>query len=493
MTEFAFQYRRPFLVLLITSYICVLLGNLFTRTPWVDEVLVANPAWNLVTHGSLGTTCIEVTGSKWTNVDRHTYNTFPLGILNLALSYKLIGFNLASTRLPSLFWAAVLLNSVYMFLRALHASRQLAVTSVVLVAIDYNFMVAATFARVDVMCAALGFSALAFFSTMRPRHSSGAVLVSALLAALSLATHPNGVIFLPALLLVEAFVFDSSLSWKTMTLGLIPFALVGSCWLAYLIQDWGGALDQIKANADPGRLTGFLHPLTAIQEEITGRYLTAYGLTLGEHPSGPVRARGLILLVYLISLVAACWLRGIKRQLAIKMALALLLLFSVYFTWFEGTRFTYYMVLVTPFWCILLASLLVYLSSKNLLWLAVTVACLLAVLQVGGVVFRSTQNSYSNTFLPAVNFLKLHASEEQLVYANVDFAFGYGFSRNVKAEITLGYRSKRLPDFIVIDPNARAQLLRWAVAEPAIHDFMLTRIKAYTLVYDFAGYQIYHR
>lgn len=481
------------IVTAISCYLLILISNIATRAPWVDEGLVANPAWNLAINGSTGTTCIETRGSQWTRVDKHTYNTLPLGILNLALWYKLFGFSLTTTRLPSLFWATVLLISIYFFLRLHGANRALAAVSVILTAIDYNFMIAATFARVDMMCAAIGISALASFSLLRLNRPKWAVLFSSFLVMLSLLTHPNGVVFVPAVLLVELLAFRWSLSWKTAVLALLPVLTVGACWFAYLVLDWDAALDQLHSNTYPGRLTGFLHPLLAIRSELLDRYLTAFGLTLGEHPSGPLRARSIVLVAYLSGLVSILWITHLRHFRLVRLVVALLSLVSVYLTFFDGTRFTYYMVLVTPWWCTLLGVILLHLWTSCRKAFAAIVITFLAVLQTGGVLYRSAQNPYRNDLVPAVSFLQSHASKEDLVFANTDFAMAYGFDRNVKAEISLGYRSNIDPEYIVIDPNALWQMRSWRGLEPSVYRYMVARLHIYRLIYDQRGYQIYHK
>ena len=486
-------YRKLLFILASVGYLLLLCGNLLTRIPWVDEIYVANPAWNLVTHGSMGTTTIEMAGSAWTNIDKHTYNTFPLGILNIAAFYKVLGVSLFSTRVSSLFWGAILLGALYRLLRANQASRAVAATATLLLAIDYNFMLAATFARLDMMCAALGFCGLAAFSILRPNRPAAAVLGACSFAALSLLTHPNGILFIPALVLIEVIAFRWSLPLKTLLLAVVPFAIAGGAMALYMAQDWHAAIGQIQANSYPGRLTGFLHPFSAIYNEVTGRYLTSFGLTLGEHPSGPVRARGLILLAYILGLGTTFWLYRWRQIRYLQLSLAFLAAFSLYFTFFDGTRFSYYMVLVTPFWCTLLAGMLVHFWEHRRKAVAALILSGLMILQFGGILYRSLQNPYGKSFLPAVEYLRAHAAPGDLVFANSDFAFGYGYDRNVKEEITIGYRSKLTPEYLVMDPTVAGLMRSWVSKEPVIYHFMETRFRSYTPIYDAAGYKIYRR
>jgi len=493
IANFTSDYRKLLFFIVTALYLSVLIAHLYTRAPWVDEAYVANPAWNLANHGFMGTTCIEMTGSGWTHVDRRTYNTFPVGIIALALIYKVFGFSLVMTRVPSLLWAFLTLTSIFVFTRALGASRTLAAASVILLAADYNFMMAATFGRLDMMCAALGFAALALYATFRLNRPVFAVFASCSLATLSLFTHPNGILFPPALLIVEILGFSKRLSWRVALLSLLPFAIGAGCWFLYASQDWQAAVDQLRSNTQPGRLTGFLHPLSSIRDELIFRYFTSFGLTLGEHPSGPVRARGVILVAYWGATASILCLRQLRNLRYARITLALLALDTIYFTFFEGTRFSYYIVLVTPLYAILLATVFVHLWGKNLKRTVMVAALGLIGLQLGGVVYRSAQNPIRNSFLPAVAFLKRHASPKDFVLAGSDFGFGYGFDRNVKEEITLGYRSGADPAYIVVDPNMSGNMASWKLREPAIYSFMSRKLAAYSKIYDAAGYQIYQK
>ncbi len=475
------------------GYLVVLLGNLFTRSPWQDEAYVANPAWNLATHGFMGTTCIEMAGSNWTGIDQRTYNTLPVGILNLALWYKIFGFSVAATRLPSVLWAMVLLYAIYRLQLALSANHLLAAASVFILAVDYNFMIAATFARVDMLYAALGFIALAVYAVWRPRNPAIAVLASCSLATLASLTHPNGVMFIPALLLLEFLGFHMSIRWKTAILAILPFAIGAACWLAYVAQDFTGAANQLHSNIHAGRLSGFLHPLAAIKDEFTKRLLTAYGLTLGEHPSGPLRARGLVMIAYVSALATALWLPQIRKTRSTKILLALLALFTVYLTFFEGTRFFYYMMLVTPLYAMLLASMLTHFWNKGQKPVVAAVAIGMAALQCGGVVYRSVQDPYRNSLLPAVSFLQGRASKKDLVFADSAFGLVYGFERNVKEEITLGYRSGVNPNYIVVDVGMTSTMIGWKTIQPEIYAYMAARLQSYLQIYNSPAYQIYRK
>lgn len=441
----------------------------------------------------MGTTCIEMQGSSWTRIDQHTYNTFPLGILNLAVWYRLFGVSLAVTRLPSVLWSALLLWSVYQILRALAAQRRVAILATLLLAVDYNFAVAATFARLDMMCASLGFCALATYLHFRVSKPALAVLLSCCLVALSLFTHPNGIVFPFALLSLEIVVFKGRIALRTAALGAIPFLIAGSLWLSYVSLDWHAAVEQLSSNSYPGRLTAFLHPLAAIRDEIVGRYLPAYGLTLGEHPSGPVRARGLVLIAYLIAAGAALWVPKIRNAVWAKPILILLAIFSIYFTFFDGTRFTYYVVFFTPFYAVLLAGLLDHVHKIGYQTSTILVVAMLAVLQLGGVAYRSLHSPYRGDFLNAVQFLKSRASGRDLVFADSDFGFSYGFDRNVKEDIRLGYRSGIAPDYIVVGSAMNTNMKGWKERDPAVYQFMLGRLQSYAPIYQSDLYRIYRK
>jgi len=487
--------QKTLIAFSLLLYAGLLLAQVETRRPWEDEALVANPAWNLANHGSMGTTCWEIIGTNWKDVDRFTYNTLPAGILNLALWFKLFGFSLITARLSSVFWGILLLVSLHRFLVALGSTQAVAIAAALLLAVDYNFILAATFGRVDIMNGALGFAALASYVSLRGNYFRSALLTGSSLVTLSCLTHPNGLAFCAAFVFLVFYLDRRALRINHFVLVALPAFIAAACWVWYVSQDPQAALSQLRANASQSRMTGFLNPWNSISNEVRNRYLTAFGFPQGEHPPGPLKAKVVVLCAYIISVTGVLSNSSLRKTAAVRVLLWLLLILNVYLFFFEAFKFTYYLVLIVPVYDAILAIYLMHLyrEGASRRKLAVAVVGLISIVQVGGILLRIKQNQYRRDYLPAVAFLKERAKPQDLVFATSDFGFDYGFERNIKDEFSIGYRSGLDPDYIVMDSNYSGNMMSWQFMQPDTYRFMMDRLRAYRLIYDWNNYKIYSR
>src|SRR6185295_9082725 len=79
-------------------------ASAYTRRPWCDEAWFADPAFNLLTKGTMGTTVLEPSGHYRhpIGIQQHTYWIMPLHILLQTAWYKMAGFSLGSLRTLSI-------------------------------------------------------------------------------------------------------------------------------------------------------------------------------------------------------------------------------------------------------------------------------------------------------------------------------------------------------------------------------------------------------
>src|SRR5436309_2288758 len=85
-------------------------------------------------------------------------------------------------------------------------TRRRALTAALL-AVDYSFVMGASFGCMDLMCAALGFAGLAAYLSLREKHFAWAVLVSHTLVAASGLTHFMGILHFAGLVFLTLY-FD---------------------------------------------------------------------------------------------------------------------------------------------------------------------------------------------------------------------------------------------------------------------------------------------
>jgi len=199
----------------VSVFVLSALGSALSKRPWCDEAWFASPALDLVENGRMGPHLLDPTGShlsilipgaRLERINERTYWVMPVYLFVLALTIKIFGFGLFVVRLPALIWGLVALAAWYVIVRWLGGSRELASLTVFLIGIDYAFVNAGSDGRMDMMCAALGFLALAIYLVLRETRLALAVLLAHTVAALSLSTHPNGALA-SAALVVYAVVF----------------------------------------------------------------------------------------------------------------------------------------------------------------------------------------------------------------------------------------------------------------------------------------------
>jgi hypothetical protein len=493
------------LAILICGYIGLLVARSLNERPREDEALLSNPAYNLAFHGYMGSSIIEEQGSDWAGINRVTYNTLPVGILDAAAWFRLFGASLLVARLASTFWVLVMLAGVFFVLRTITGRDSPAAVAVFIAAIDYNVMASGTMARADALTAALGWLGMAVYLWLRPRNLVVAVLAACACIVASGLAHPNGAAFFAAFLVVAFWYDRRRFTWQHAVALFVPFAVGGALWAAYLLKAPDDARAQLKSNAtmtnplshvQAGRLAGFLHPIESVRDEIVLRYFPGYGLPVGEGiPFKPKTLKALVLLLYALGMIAFLLDPALRNRPENRLIFALTSVFLLYFCFFEAMRYTYYLIDIIPFFSAILAMVLLSYWNRGPAprALVATLIFAMAMLQVSGVISLIRASSYRNEYLPATTFLKNVASPEDLVFASADFGFNYGFDRNSRDEITIGYRSHRVPRFIVMESTYVNNYNDWEKSEPQYFRFMRNRLAEYKLIYDKGNYKIYQQ
>ena len=280
------------LVFFITIvYLSLAVMSALTMRPWCDEGWFSNPAENLLTTGSMPTSVLDPTASwrgiNLQGIDRHTYWVMPLYILAQAGWYRIIGFSLLSMRLLSVLWGLVALVCWYIILKRLSGRTAVALLAVALLGTDFQFLLTAGNGRMDMMTAALGSAALAAYLTIRERNLGRAILISQILAAAGLFTHPLGILGVAGLAFVSLYCDWKRLRPGHFMLAGIPYVAGAAGWGLYILQSPADFLPQFASNAS-GRLELFQAPVTVLRRELEQRYLSPYGLAAGMPPAGPV-------------------------------------------------------------------------------------------------------------------------------------------------------------------------------------------------------------
>ena len=488
------------LVVVALAFVALAVGTALTKSPWSDEAWFAQAGLNLATRGEMTTPVLETTGTNFKGLERHTYWVMPLHLVTQAGWYKVFGFSLFSMRMLSAAFGVLALFSWYFVVGHLSGNQKVALLTFVLLAFDYVFVMAASFGRGDMMSASLGAAGLAAYLCLRERNFNWAILVSQSLIAACGLTHPNGgVAFFVGLLFLTLYFDRVHLRWRHLALAAIPYTLGAIGWGAYILQAPSDFVAQFTANASTGgRMSGLTSPLSAIKNEITLRYLKAFGL--GAHTSGssgPIWLKSLVLLAYVVALAGCLSVRSIRAHKGYRALLVLTGIFFLVLTFFDGQKLSFYLVHIVPLYTALVAVWVYWCYSTRFVpaWLlALSVGGLLAI-QTGGILYRMKINAYGRSFMPAVAYLKEHSNADSKIMGSAVLGFGLGYDRVID-DVRFGFNTGRRADFLVVNDVYEEGINHYraggeGAALQAHINKMLTQ--EYELVYDRNFYQIYAR
>jgi hypothetical protein len=490
--------RRPdspaLLALILTVYLLLGFSTALTRSPWQDEAWFGSPAWNLASHGFMGTTVLDPASSTWksvrlTGIDRRTYWVMPLSLLLNSVSFRIFGFGSLPMRLPSLLFGILFLLAWRAILRRLDAPPGVTVLALLLIAVDYHFQSQAADGRMDAMTAALGYSAIAAYLVLRPISLTRAVAVSHMLGAAAFFTHPNGA--LPVLLLVVTTVtLDARrLAPKLLIPAAAPYLLLAAAWGVYILQSPSDFMTQFFGNA-AGRGPTITTPWAAVKLEITNRYFNNFGLAPWTSTSGRLN---LIPLLVLLAGVAICLaVREIRTHPGYRLILVWTGITVVYLTWFEGLKTQFYLIYLTPLYSVLCATAAAWLWTKRRrvrVPVAVAIA-VLALLQATRTLAIAARRPRQTAFEPAAAFLRSHYTPATLIFGNGSLLFGLGPEWRVLDDFRLGYNSGKRAAAIVIDDSWQDRQAVLATEHPEIGAHVQRTIGSYREIYNHNGYRI---
>jgi len=482
-------FYRAAIASVIVFYLFLAIGRTITDSPGCDEGWFASPALNLATNGHMGTTVIEESNlGMTTGIHQYTYWIMPLNVLTQAAWYKAFGFGLFSMRSISILSGLVALVAWLSIMQSLSGDKKVTLLALVLIALDFAFIRSASSGRMDMMSAALNFTAFAAYLRLRDRHLTLAVLISQCLVVASGLTHPNGFLGFIGLVLLSLYFDRRSIKWRHVILAIVPYAIGFVAYGLYVMRDPDLFLTQLSGNGG-GRLWGAANPWGALKFEIAERYL-------GLSAAGPNYLKISLILAYAAGVAGAIFTKEIRQQRGSRALLIVTALFFTYLTLFEGTKLYLYMVHITPLYAALLAAWIAWCWRSRGVprWIIAPAFCGLIVLHLTGSVYVMLRNSYQNSYLPAVSFLNQHADQNALIMGTAEMSFGLRFPGTLLDDKWLGYNTGRIPDFVVEDTRFEQEQL-WAQAKrPEIFEHVRTLLaQQYQQVYNKASYRIYAR
>lgn len=483
---------------MIAAFLSLSIASALTHRPQIDEGMFASPAYNLAFNGHFGTTVLEKEKATLTRIDERTYWVMPMFLLNAAAAFKVLGFSLVSMRLVNVFWGLALLAAVYFMALRLSGDKRTALIAFVLASCDYMVLETASSARMDMMTAALGLSAIAVYLVLRERNLLLAVLASQTLIVIDGLTHPNAITAFVGLFIVTLWLDRKRLNLRMVFAAAIPYVIGGTAFGIWVLQDTEAFKNQFIDNAlMGGRMSGMSSPLNNIIREFTEHYPHAYGLgpNSGGH-SGPIWVKSLILSGYIIGIVGSLAIKELRQSSKWRLLMTLTLIYFLIMAIIDGQKQTTYLIHIVPLYIVLLAGVIGCLWRQVKLPRAVLVVALLGfiALPAGGMLLKVKQNTRGNFYAPVIAYLKTNMGDSDYVMGGADLAFGLGFDSNLIADGRYGYYTGKRPRYIVTDS---ATEMTWQESQKFFPEFYeyFPRLLAneYRIAYENAGYKIFEK
>jgi 4-amino-4-deoxy-L-arabinose transferase-like glycosyltransferase len=442
----------------VAPYLALAVLVACNKLPWCDEGWYGGPAINLITHGSMGTP--NFVAGWLPGVGRYTYWEMPGFILALAAWFKLFGAGILTARALPLACGAAVLVVWDAILRRLGIGLRVRALALLLIGLDYFFILDATYARADMMSLLLLSIAIAEYLAWRERPSSWRLLLTSTAVIAAGLTHPNAgllaVMAIGLLAVADRRLLGPSRVWVCV----IPLIVGAVLWGLYIREAPDLFLAQFSKNAT-GRFSPVLHPWSAIEAEVVGRYLKAFGL--GPHSTGTPRLvalKGIVLVAWVVGAVGTRVDRSLWHERGPRTLLGILAVFVVYYTFFEGSRTTYYLVWLVPFFSSILAVWAVRQWARGGLRRYGTVGLVAAVLlvQAGASVMKARQQWGMRSFYQVADYLRSHAAGPPAI-ASIEFGYALGFAPDAFIDdVSLGSWSHIKPDYVVLDERYREYL-----------------------------------
>src|SRR5881628_1735616 len=474
----------------VILYIALATGTAMTRQPYGDEGELASPAYNLVHRGHL-----EVTQWEGPRQSHKAYWMPPVFFFAQAGWQMLVGFGVIESRLATVVWGLILIFAVGSIVRRVTGDAVLASLIGFTLATDYTYLQHAGIARCEIMTAALAILASAAYLFLRDRSLPAAVFTSHALMTLSGLTHPvGGMAWMPCLLGLQFWLDGRRLRWKDYALGALPYPLNALGWGAYILQDPAEFKRQFFGiSPSEHRFAGFADPITSLRRE-ANRFLAYNGVR--SSASWAVRLKVVLPLGYVVGLLGALLIPGIRKQRFVRGCLLLLAAQLFILTFIEGTKQSHYIVHVIPTIVTILVAVFwgVYTTQPSQRRIVVVAALMLVLIQVGPVLFRIRQNAYGRDFLPAVEVARPFVEQNRLVFAGPEFATPFNFPENVVSKPDYGYASKRIPDLIITSLAQQERNTALARSDPVFFHYMtVTFHQRFQLIFRSGDVAVYRR
>ena len=490
-------FPKFLLALVAAIYLALAAGGVLTNIPWCDEAWFASPAMNLATEGYMGTSVLDPSAT-WnvrylTGIDRFTYWIMPLYPVVQAAWQLVLGSSLFSVRFFSVLWGVAALAGWYFLVRKLSGSPWAGFLTAAFLATDFQFLWGASDARMDMMCAALGVGGLAAYVCLREQNLKMAILAGNACIAASGLTHPMGLGYLVALVVLVVYFDHSRIRLKHLALAAAPYLAGAAGWGWYIAQNPTLFMAQFGGNAGGRLVSGNL--LDWLHRQLVVRYLYQYGWAPDTRGLSHIKVVALV--VYGAGLGGAFFSRDIRRNPGGRALLLLWAALAVSISLIDKQILDVYIIhLIMPLAAILALWMVWAFRTRTLpVWLLGLLVGALTATQTAVLFSRYRSNPYARQYRPAVAFLKSHSTPGGVIMGSAELAFQLGFHGDLVDDYRLGYRSGKKPSVVVLDkihyqtfiPGLRQE-------DPPAYRYASSLLEHdFKLAYENPGYRIYLR
>ncbi len=471
---------RLLLVAILLLFAALATALALTRPPQTDEGHFASAGAAFAEHGRL----VMPMWTEWiATLDERLYATMPLYFVALGGWFAAFGVSFESMRLFSVLWGVALVAAWYVVGGRVGGTRAAGLLTAALVGLNYDVVNAAS-ARYDIMAAALGALGLAAYLVLRERRLTWAIVASQALVCAACLTHPFGVFGGAGVL-----IFGLSLDWRRLRprhllAAAAPYVVGLGAWGLYIAQDPAMFREQFAENAN-GRVGASASPLAILAEELRVRYLVALGGWREGLPA-VARVKILTLVAYAVGIVGCLLSRDVRRspmgRALLLYALAAFLLLAL----LDSNRWYIYTIHVVPVYSACAALLAEQLRRRGgaVRALALAGTAAFALFTVASVAYRARLDVHGRAFEPTVAFLRERLQPGDLVMAGGEFGVGLGFERHVLDDMQLGYRNRRVPDYVVVGRDYEDTHAIYRRRSPRVAEHVAGVLDRYELVYE---------
>jgi hypothetical protein len=107
------------------------------------------------------------------------------------------------------------------------------------------------------------------------------------------------------------------------------------------------------------------------------------------------------------------------------------------------------------------------------------------------VLYRIKLDTYRNSYLPAVAYLRQHTDGRTLIMGSAILGVEMGFVDNLTDDVRLGYFTGKRPGVVVVDEPYQQVFDAYRTVEPDYHRHIAGVLAGCRVVYDRAAFKIY--